>query len=117
MNVEVVRVPTVRESDGLAMSSRNKYLSPEERQSALCLKKSIDMTHEFIKKGERRVDRITSSLEEFIAGHPYTEIDYVRICDPLTMEDVDVIDGKVLLALAVKVGSTRLIDNDLIHAA
>ena len=115
MNVEVVSIPTVRESDGLATSSRNKYLSPEERQSALCLKKSIDMTHEFIKKGERRVDRITSSLEDFITGHPYTEIDYVRICDPLTMENVDVIDGKVLLALAVKVGNTRLIDNDLIN--
>ena len=57
MNVEVVSVPTVRESDGLAMSSRNKYLSPEERQSALCLKKSIDMTHEFIKKAHVRHER------------------------------------------------------------
>ncbi len=114
MDLEVVGVPTVREPDGLAMSSRNKYLSPEERKSALCLKKSIDTAVASVREGERHTDRIKSSLEKIILSHPFTEIEYISICNPLTMEDIDVIDGESLLALAVKVGKTRLIDNCLL---
>ncbi len=114
MNLEIVGVPTVREPDGLAMSSRNKYLSPGERKSALSLKKSIDRAATLVEGGERDTGRIKSSLEKIIRSHPFTEIEYISICDPLTMEDIDVINGKVLLALAAKVGRTRLIDNCLI---
>ena len=114
MGIEIVGVPTVREPDGLAMSSRNKYLNSEERASALCLKKSIDMALDYAKSGERDSAIIISSIRELILSHPFTNIEYVSICDPLTMEDKEKISGETLLALAVKVGKTRLIDNCLI---
>lgn len=114
MGIEIVGVPTLREPDGLAMSSRNKYLNSEERVSALCLKKSIDMALDYAKSGERDSAVIISSIRELILSHPFTNIDYVNICDPLTMEDKEKISGESLLALAVKIGKTRLIDNCLI---
>jgi len=111
MDVEIIGIPTVREPDGLAMSSRNKYLNAEERRSALCLKKSIDMALAMIKDGERDPERIKTSIRELILSHPFTEIDYVSICDPVSLDDINRIHEKALLALAVKVGKTRLIDN------
>ena len=111
MDLEIIGVPTVREPDGLAMSSRNKYLNPEERKSALCLKKSIDMALAMIKAGERDPGKIKAAVRDLISSHPYTDIDYVSICDPLTLDDLNIIKEKALLALAVKVGKTRLIDN------
>ncbi len=115
MDVEIIGIPTVREPDGLAMSSRNKYLNKEERVSALCLKKSIDMAQDYVKKGKTNSASIISSIRELILAHPFTDIDYVSICDPLTMEDKENISDESLLALAVKVGKTRLIDNCLLR--
>lgn len=111
MDVQVIEVPTVREPDGLAMSSRNKYLTSEERKSALSLKKAIDTAVNMVRDGEKRSEVIIASLSELILSCPYTSIDYINICDPETLEDISTVDGKGLLAMAVKVGKTRLIDN------
>jgi pantoate--beta-alanine ligase len=111
MDIEIVGVPTIREADGLAMSSRNKYLSAEERKSALCLKKSIDLTLEMVAGGERDAEKIKAAVRKLIVSYPFTDVDYIAICDPLTLDDIGVISEKALLALAVRVGRTRLIDN------
>lgn len=114
MPVKIVGVPIVREPDGLAMSSRNTYLSAEERESALCLKKSLDLADRLFSQGERDPDRIIGEVEQLIKDHSFTEIDYVKICHPATLEDVETVKERDLLALAVKVGKTRLIDNCLL---
>jgi pantoate--beta-alanine ligase len=114
MDVRIVGVPTVREADGLAMSSRNAYLSPEERKSALCLKKSLDLAREMVRQGERKSGAIIKAVENLILSSPYTQIDYVNLCDPFTLEDVETVAAETLLALAVKVGKTRLIDNSVL---
>ncbi len=114
MDIQVIGVPTYREPDGLAMSSRNSYLGPEERKSALCLKKSLDLASQMFRQGERNSQNLITAIEELILSHPFTEIDYISICDPMTLEDVDRIENEALLALAVKVGKARLIDNCLI---
>jgi pantoate--beta-alanine ligase len=117
MDIEIVGVPTVREPDGLAMSSRNSYLSPEQRASALCLRKSLDLARDMVQRGTKDGKAVKAAVEELIRSHPFTEIDYVRVCDPISLEDVDRIDGEALLALAVKVGKTRLIDNGILGKA
>jgi len=114
MDVQIIDVPTVRESDGLAMSSRNKYLSPEERKSALCLKQASDDAIEMVQGGERNTQTILSSIKKLILSYPFTNIEYLDICDPVTLEDINPIKTESLLAMAVKVGSTRLIDNGLL---
>ena len=111
MDLQIVGVPTYREPDGLAMSSRNSYLNAEERKSALCLKKSLDLAREMVDQGETRCATIKKAIQDFVRSHPYTQIDYVNLCDPVTLEDVDALSGETLLALAVRVGNTRLIDN------
>lgn len=116
MDIQIIGVPTVREPDGLAMSSRNSYLNPEERESALCLKKSLDLAREMFTQGEKDAQKIREAVERLILRHPFTEIDYINICDPMSLEDVDRIEGKAILALAVQVGKARLIDNCLIGA-
>jgi pantoate--beta-alanine ligase len=116
MDTQIIGVPTVREPDGLAMSSRNSYLNPEERESALCLKKSLDLAREMFSQGKKDVQKMREAVEKLILSHPFTEIDYINICDPMSLEDVDRIEGEALLALAVKVGKARLIDNCLIGA-
>jgi pantoate--beta-alanine ligase len=114
MDIRIVGVPTVREPDGLAMSSRNTYLGPEERKSALCLKKSLDLARSLVNRGEVRASNVIKAIEALILSHPHTQVDYVTLCDPATMEDVETLDKETLLALAVKVGKTRLIDNCLL---
>jgi len=114
MDIDIIGLPTVRERDGLAMSSRNKYLSPEERLSALSLKKSLDLAKAMVKDGEKDSATIKNAVKELILTHPFTEIDYVTICDPAKLTDMENIDGSSLLALAVKVGKARLIDNCII---
>lgn len=111
MDIEIIGIPTVREPDGLAMSSRNKYLNPEERRSALCLKKSIDMSLKMVEDGERDPEKIKTVVRDLISSRSFTDIEYISICDPLTLDDISVIDKTALLALAVRVGKTRLIDN------
>jgi pantoate--beta-alanine ligase len=115
MDIKIIGVPTVRESDGLAMSSRNKYLNPEERQSALCLKKSLDLAEKMFKDGTRDAGTVITAIKSMIKNHTATDIDYVTLCDPLTLEDLDNLGEENLLALAVRVGNTRLIDNCLIR--
>ncbi len=114
MDIQIVGVPTLRESDGLAMSSRNNYLNPEERKSAVCLKKSMDLADELFRQGQRDAAKIREAIETLIQSHPFTDIDYINLCHPLSLEDIDTLEGETLLALAVKVGKTRLIDNTVI---
>jgi len=115
MDIEIIGVPIFRELNGLALSSRNSYLSPEERVSALCLKGALDIAKAMVISGERKSFKILDAIREYITGHPFTKIDYIAICDLETLHDVDVIaDNKVLLALAVFIGKTRLIDNAVI---
>jgi pantoate--beta-alanine ligase len=111
MDLQILGVPTYREPDGLAMSSRNSHLNSEERKSALCLKKSMDLAGEMVAKGETRSAAIKKAIEDLIRSYPYTQIDYINLCDPVTLDDVDTLKGETLLALAVRVGKTRLIDN------
>ena len=115
MDIRIIGVPTVREPDGLAMSSRNKYLNPDERESALCLKKSLDLAREMFSQGKKDAQEMREAVEKLILSHPFTDIDYVNVCDPMTLKEVDRIEGEAILALAVKVGKARLIDNCLIR--
>lgn len=113
-DTQIVGVPTVREADGLAMSSRNKYLSPDQRQSALSLSRALSRAKEMVENGETRSRAIIEKAAQAIASAPEAAIDYVRICDPESLEDVEAIDRPVRMALAVKIGNTRLIDNILL---
>lgn len=117
MDVEIVGAPTVREADGLAMSSRNRYLSPEEREAALCLSESLDLAQRLAGAGERDAGAIRSAVEAHIQRAPFTRIEYVRLCHPDTLEELETIEQEALLALAVFVGKARLIDNRVIRKA
>ncbi len=114
LDLEIVGMPTFREPDGLAMSSRNVYLSPEERVSGLTLVGALKLAQKLYAAGERKADVIIGQAQRLIAGAPFTDIDYVKICDTATLEDVVDIQGEVVMALAVKVGKTRLIDNSVL---
>ncbi len=114
LGIEIVGHPIVREEDGLAMSSRNTYLSPEERKSATCLYKALCLAQEKVKEGAREAPPLKKEIEAFILSYPYTRIDYVEFCHPETLEPVKEISSPTLLALAVFVGRARLIDNALI---
>lgn len=113
-NIRIMGCPIVREEDGLAMSSRNVYLSSDERRSALSLSCALTLADRMIKQGEIRCKSILAEVTALILGHQGTRIDYATLCDPKTLETVDTITAPVLLALAVKVGTTRLIDNMVI---
>lgn len=117
MDIEVMGMPTTREPDGLAMSSRNVYLKPAERESALSLVRSLSLAQELYARGERDTGRILAEVKAFIAGHPHVAIDYAQICATATMEDISRIDREAVLALAVWVGKTRLIDNHVFGEA
>ncbi len=114
MDLEIVGMPTFREPDGLAMSSRNVYLSKEERTSALTLVSSLKTAQKLYAEGERNAVKIIRQAEKLITSAPFTAIDYIKICDTATLEDVLEIKGEVVMALAVKVGKTRLIDNSVL---
>jgi pantoate--beta-alanine ligase len=114
-DIEVVGAPTVREPDGLAMSSRNAYLSPEQRTSALSLYDSLQKAQELVENGIQDANLIIDSAAELIQSRPETEIDYINICDTETLVDIQTIDKPVLMALAVKVGKARLIDNMILN--
>lgn len=113
MDIDIILLPTVREHDGLAMSSRNSFLSTEERKVAPVLYRALIMASEMIKNGERNTWRIYSEMKRMIESEPFAVIDYIAITDPETLTDISEIKGKTLIALAVKIGSTRLIDNIL----
>lgn len=111
MDLQIIGLPTVRESDGLAMSSRNKYLSPDEKSSALTLFKSLKLAQKLYAGGETKSSVIINKVEKLIKKAPHTAIDYIKICDTKTLKDADKIKSQSVIALAVKVGKTRLIDN------
>jgi pantoate--beta-alanine ligase len=115
MDIEIVGGETVREADGLAMSSRNAYLTEKHRPGALSLSRALQKAREMVAEGETDVLKIVKEAEQFISSFPETDIDYVAICDPESLEDMDEIDRPALMALAVKVGSTRLIDNSILQ--
>ena len=111
LKVEIVGHPIVREPDGLAMSSRNSYLSAQERRSALALFKALKMARKMVAEGVTRADEVKRAMEEAILSHPFTRIDYIFIGEPSTLEPTETIGPGTLVALAVWVGETRLIDN------
>jgi len=114
LNIEIIGCPIVRESDGLAMSSRNTYLSEEQRQTALCLYNSLKDVEMKVLSGILNVSKLKNETIKYISSFPDTKIDYVSICDPITLENIKSIQGPFLIALAVFVGNTRLIDNMII---
>ena len=110
--VEIVAMPTVREPDGLAMSSRNAYLSREERRAALVAPRALELARDMVERGgERDVARLKQALERHIRREPLVRIDYIAVTDCETLEELAVIERPALLLLAVRVGATRLIDN------
>jgi pantoate--beta-alanine ligase len=111
MGVEVVVVPTVRESDGLAMSSRNIYLSPEERQAATILFKALTLAQQLWRDGERDAEKIRRQMTALLRKEPLAQIDYVSIADAETLEELSLLDRPAVASLAVRIGKTRLIDN------
>jgi len=111
LGVEIVPMPIVRESDGLAMSSRNVYLSPEERRAATVLYRAWKAAQEWVAQGERDAPRLREKVVRFIEAEPLARVDYVEIVDPLTLEPLERLEGEARLMLAAFVGSTRLIDN------
>jgi pantoate--beta-alanine ligase len=111
MDVDIVGHPIVRESDGLAMSSRNVYLNAEQRRIALRLNQSLQRARVLVDAGERRAEALLARVKDFLTGDDGVRIDYVQLCQPETLEDVSLIDGPTLLALAAWVGPARLIDN------
>ena len=111
MPLTITGCPIIREEDGLAKSSRNTYLSPEERKAALVLSRSIFLGKEMVEKGERDCKRILAAMTGEIEKEPLAKIDYVKIVDLDTMQQVEKIDRGILAAIAVYIGKTRLIDN------
>lgn len=111
LDIQITGGPTIRESDGLAMSSRNAYLDASQRPSALALYQALCQTRNHLEKGSKEARALIQSASGLIQSFPNTTIDYIAICDPDTLEDVQFIDRPVVMALAVKVGKTRLIDN------
>ena len=111
MNLEIVVVPTVREADGLAMSSRNIYLRPDERRAAVVISKSLELAKSMWTDGERDADKIRQSMTDFIKKEPLANIDYVSIADAETLEELKEIKPPALVSLVVKIGKPRLLDN------
>lgn len=115
-DIEIVGCPIVREEDGLAKSSRNTYLNPEERKAALVLSKAVCLGQELIQKGERNADVIVEKMKQLIEEEPLAKIDYVQAVDAVSIQPVAEIKGTVLVAMAVYIGKTRLIDNFIYEA-
>ncbi len=111
MNVEVVTLPTVRELNGLAMSSRNTYLGPKERQAAAVLYQALSLAQELWSQGETDAERLRQEMIALIQREPLAEIDYVSVANAETLEELDRVRPPALVSLAVRIGSTRLIDN------
>jgi pantoate--beta-alanine ligase len=115
LEVKLEVLPTVREPDGLAVSSRNTYLDPKERRSALVLFRSLEEARRMFAGGERRAAAIRERMMRLIADEPEARVDYVEIVNSRTLDSVERIEGIVLVAIAVFIGSTRLIDNTILE--
>jgi pantoate--beta-alanine ligase len=111
LGVEIVVCPIVREADGLAMSSRNAYLSPAQRRSALVLSRSLAQVKKLLEQGERSTAKLGAAGRQGFAGEPSVRLDYLEVVDPNTLEPVEHINRPALVAVAAFVGGTRLIDN------
>ena len=111
MPLSIHGCPIIREEDGLAKSSRNTYLSPEERKAALVLSRSVFLGEKMVKEGERNCKKVIAAMTEEIEKEPLAKIDYVKIVDLSTMQQIDTIEHGILAAMAVYIGKTRLIDN------
>lgn len=111
MNIEIVVVPTIREKDGLAMSSRNAYLNPQERQASTVLCKALSKVQQLWESGNSKADSLRQEMISIINEEPLAEIQYISIADAQTLEELDEINRQALVSLAVKIGKTRLIDN------
>jgi pantoate--beta-alanine ligase len=111
LDVEIVPMPTLREPDGLAMSSRNTYLSPQERPSALCLHQALSLAQELWTRGVRDADTYRARMRELIEAEPSAMIDYVSVADPESLDELARVKGPALVSMAVRIGRTRLIDN------
>jgi pantoate--beta-alanine ligase len=115
MNLKIVICPTVREPDGLAMSSRNVYLKPDERKAAVVLSKSLALAREMYGGGERDAEKVRQAMIAFIKNEPLADIDYVSIADTETLEELDRIQPPALVSLVVKIGKPRLLDNTFLE--
>ena len=115
-DIEIVGCPIIREEDGLAKSSRNTYLNEEERKAALILSKTIRLGEQMVKDGVKDTKELVEAMKENISKEPMARIDYVEAVSMDTIEKIDTIEGKVLVAMAVFIGKTRLIDNFIIEA-
>ena len=115
--LEIVPCPIVREADGLAMSSRNTYLNPDERKAALILSQSLKKGREAIEGGERDAQKVIAVIRENLETEPLARIDYVEVVDFENVQRTPVISGETLVAIAVYIGKTRLIDNFIVHSA
>lgn len=111
MSLEIVTVPTVREPDGLAMSSRNTYLNPEERKAAVVLYQALSLAQRLWSQGETDAHRLRQEMIKLIQKQPLANIDYVSVADAETLDELDTVNPPALVSLAVKIGKTRLIDN------
>jgi pantoate--beta-alanine ligase len=111
MDIEIVGCPIVREEDGLAKSSRNTYLSKDERKAALILSKAVKLGEDMAKAGEKDTDKIVSEMIKLIETEPMAKIDYVQAVDAVSVKPVKEMTAPVLVAMAVYIGKTRLIDN------
>jgi pantoate--beta-alanine ligase len=111
MEVEIIGCPIIREADGLAKSSRNSYLSPDERKAAVVLSKAVFEGKRLVESGEQRAENVIAAMRKIIASEPLAKIDYIEIVDSLSIEKIDTVRGSVLAAIAVFIGKTRLIDN------
>lgn len=116
MDVEIIRLPIVREPDGLAMSSRNTYLSPEERSAATVLHRALQAAKQQIDEGERKTKPILKTIRALIEAEPLARLDYVAAVDMADLKDVKTLKGKNLIAVACYFGTTRLIDNMIVES-
>ena len=110
-DIEIVGCPIVREADGLAKSSRNTYLSTEERTAATVLHKGLTAGEELLRSGEKNAAKVVAEIRKVIENEPLAKIDYVELVDWNTLKPVETVSGEVLCAVAVYIGKTRLIDN------
>jgi pantoate--beta-alanine ligase len=115
MDVEVVGHPIVREADGLALSSRNVYLTQAERAAAVCLFRALGKAEQLFRRGERAAHEIVRGARAELDKEPLAAVEYVKLCDAETLDEVESIDRAAVLALAVRIGNARLIDNRVLR--
>jgi pantoate--beta-alanine ligase len=111
LDVTVIGCPIIREADGLAKSSRNSYLSADERKAALVLSQALEVAKQLLANGEQNAAKIRNAISKTIQAEPLAKVDYVELVDARTLKPVDSVERPVLVALAVYIGKTRLIDN------